>query len=152
MNELDVVLFFPCEEAAINVDMRVADLAYGWWEIKRPLKQVYMPAGYSNNYPAPDVNFFFSVIGGMGPYDLFIEMHSLDLLNPKRNRFLKRSDAFRIDCPNESVVVESVITLEDVVFPNPGWYRFQLKSQGQLLNLGSSRSEFFLQVFAGEGS
>jgi hypothetical protein len=96
--------------------------------------------------------FPFAVTGGMGEYPLYVEVHRLDLLNPRRNMLLRRSEVFVIDCPNESVVVQSAIVLENIVFPNPGWYRFQFKSRGLLLQSGTSRSEYYLQIFAGEES
>jgi hypothetical protein len=150
MNELDVIQFFPCEDAAINIDAQVGDLAYGWWEIKRPLIQAYMPPGVSKDFTATDLTFFFAVTGGMGEYPLYVEAHRLDLVNPRRNILLQRSELFMIRCPNESVVVQSAITIEELVFTNPGWYRFQLKTHGQSLKAGINPSEFFIQVFAGE--
>jgi hypothetical protein len=30
-------LFFPCDDAAVNVDRTTNDLQYGWWEIRKPL-------------------------------------------------------------------------------------------------------------------
>jgi hypothetical protein len=139
-------LFFPCQDAAINLDKHTNDLQYGWWEIQKPLNHVYFPAGVKKGFCASELGIFYQLSSGLGDYQFFIELHELDLATPKRDRLHARSESVNLRCSNELEIFENVVIMKDVPFPKPGMYRLRMLHSGNVLEGG----EFILRVFAGE--
>jgi len=149
-----VNVFLPCEEAATNVDCVALDLKYGWWEIRRPLHTVQMPAGRKKGYLCPEISLYCQLSGGVGNYWVMAELWQLNLLEPQRSKRLMWSDYVavefenRVDAEDRLAVWEGTIRLVKVPFPKPGMYQFQLKESGLILQGGES----YLRVLEGEQS
>ena len=139
-------LFFPCEDASVNVSHTTGDLQYGWWEIRKPLYHVHMPAGITKGFGTPELCVYYQLSNGAGDYNLLVEFYQLDLAEPKKTKKLMWSEPITVHCENELAVIEDIVVLKKVPFPKPGQYQFVMKESGQVLPGG----ECYLRVFAGE--
>lgn len=138
-------LFFPCEDAALNVPGSTGDLGQAWWEIRKPLYQVSMPPGIVKGFLLKDLTLYYQLTDGRGAYNLLVEVHLLDLLNPKRNRSVAWSEIYHAELADELEVLEDTVVMDVVPFPVPGLYRIRMNANGKVLAGG----ETFLRVFAG---
>ncbi len=146
----EVSLFFPCEDAVVNVDSETRDLKYGWWEIRRPLYHVWMQPGVSKWFGVPELPLYYQISGGRGKYSVIAELLLLDLAEPSNSGAWLRTDPVTLSLPDQLAVSEEVIVMKHVVFPEPGMYQFNLKwrREGQedvLLPGGTC----YLRVFSG---
>ena len=131
----NLVLFFACEDAAVNIDETVGDLQYGWWELKKPLYHVYNPVG--SKQTIPELCLYYQLSGGVGEYKLTAEFRRLNLAEPKKTLLLMRSDFVSVFCNNTFAVVEDAIVMREFEYPTPGHYQFTIRCDGIVLDGGT---------------
>jgi hypothetical protein len=142
-----VRLFVLCAEAALDVPESL-DLSDGWWELRNCLHTVWMPTGMKGGFGAEELYVYVQLTGGRGQFNFGIAVEELDLLNPRRDRVVGRSEPISITFENEWEVVEETFRLLKVAFPRPGQYRFSLSADGSVFENG----ECYLRVKPGDDS
>jgi hypothetical protein len=140
-----VRLFAVCADAGLDVP-ESGDLAAGWWELRNCLHTVWMPPGIKKNFGADELYVYVQLTGGAGDFNFGVTVEEVDLLNPRRNRLVGRSDPTRISFENEWEVVEDTFKLVKVAFLRPGQYRFRLLANGE----GFENGDCFLRVMPGD--
>ncbi|MBX9627317.1 MAG: hypothetical protein K2X82_26175 [Gemmataceae bacterium] len=130
-----VRLFFPCDDAVI-------DLADGKWMLKNPWHTVGMPPGVREKFGQRLIWLYAQLTDGVGEFDLTVELRNYDT-----GERLGRSKPERWDFAggDQLTVHEVVFKMENVPFPTPGLYVFQLMANHAELDGGAA----YLRVYPG---
>lgn len=130
-----VRLFFPCDEA-------ILDLADGKWSLKNPWHTVQMPPGVTEKFGQRELWLYAQLTGGRGEFNLSVELRDIDFdtrigrpSEPERREFTGR----------ELTAVEVVFRMVHVPFPRAGQYAFKLLANHRELVGGVS----YLRVLPG---
>ncbi len=140
-----VRFFAVCADAVLSVPKSL-DLLDGWWELHNVLHTVWMPPGVSKNFGVNELFVYAQLTDGVGEYNLGVTVEEADLVNPKRNRLMGRSDPSTVSFTDTWEVLMETIKLSEVPFPKPGQYLFRLMLDGEELPGGS----MYLRVMPGE--
>jgi hypothetical protein len=123
-----VRLFFPCDEAAL-------DLADMKWSLKNPWHTVQMPAGVTEKFGQRELWLHAQLTGGLGEFNLTVELRESD----SGVRIGRPSPPERFEfVGGQLAAVEVVFHMVNVPFPTPGHYTFKLLANRAELEGGLS--------------
>lgn len=123
-----VRLFFPCDEA-------VLDLADMKWSLKNPWHTVQMPPGVTERFGQRELWLYAQLTGGLGEYKLTVELHDMDSgvrignpSQPERVEFVR----------GQLQAVDVVFRMVNVPFPKAGHDVFKLLANHTALQGGTA--------------
>ena len=128
-----VHLFFPCDEA-------VLDLADEKWTLKNPWHTVAMPPGITANFVQEEIWLYAQLTGGVGTFRFSVQ------LRDETGRVVGKSKpSDERDLSGGNQVFEEVFHLIRVPFDTPGLYEFKLLGNHAELEGGTA----YLRVLPG---
>jgi hypothetical protein len=129
-----VRLFFPCEEATL-------DLNDEKWLLKNPLHTVEMPPGVQANFVVDGIALYAQFTGGVGSFNL-----SVQLVDDSSGVVLGVSrPPISFHMPGGSDIFEEVFEMPPLRFPHPGVYQIRLIANHASLENGAA----WLRVLSG---
>jgi hypothetical protein len=109
-----VRLFFPCDEATL-------DLVDEKWTLKNPWHTVAMPPGVTGNFAQEEIWLYAQLTGGLGTFRFSVE------LRDETGRVVgKCKPSDERELAGGIQVFEAVFHLTRVPFDKPGLYEFKL--------------------------
>jgi hypothetical protein len=128
-----VRLFFPCDEA-------ILDLAEEKWTLKNPWHTVAMPPGVTGNFRQEEIWLYAQLAGGVGTFRFSVQ------LRDETGRIVGKSKPTEErELSGGNQVLEEVFQMTRVPFEKPGLYEFVLLGNHAELEGGTA----YLRVLPG---
>lgn len=127
-----VRLFFPCDEALLDLDDQK-------WTLKNPWHTVAMPPGITGNFIQEEIWLYTQFTGGVGTFDF-----SVHLMN-EEGLVIGKSKPSRWELSGGIEVFEEVFRMTHVPFVRPGLYAFKLMANHAEIEGGTA----YLRVLRG---
>ena len=120
-----------------------ADLEKEIWILQNPLSAVVMPPEIKENFRLKTIFLYAQLTGGVGRYNISMQVRAF-----ASNYVLGRSHPQPIEfaATDRDLLVERVFQLNELTFPSPELYEFQLLAN----HLELEDQDTYLSVLSGE--